>query len=148
MSPKTVKRAHLDSTESDNMTGMVGTGIRVSGLGIYKAVKLQLQSIRITTDFLKLEPGCTDIILGVQWLRALGKCEVDWDQQEFSFFTQEGKVALYGDPYLHNQLGQMDLIPKRQREQDCLIGELQMSNTEVFSYRRNSSTSTRSIGQV
>lgn len=67
ISPSTFQRAHLVRSKISDMTVMVGTGIRVSGAGVCKAVQLQLQlqSIKITIDFVVLEPGCADIILGV-----------------------------------------------------------------------------------
>lgn len=70
-----------------------------------KAVQLQLQTIRITIDFVILEPGCADIILGIQWLRTLGKCEMDWEEQEFSFQADNRRITLFGDQNLHGQLG-------------------------------------------
>lgn len=75
----------------------------------YQAVQLQLQKIRITTYFVILEPDCADIILGIQWLRTLGKCEVDWEQQEFSFKVNNEKITLFGNPHLHGQLGMIQL---------------------------------------
>lgn len=53
--------------------------------------------MKITSDFIVLEPGSADIILGVQWLRTLGTCEVDWEKQILSFMTKEGKITLQGD---------------------------------------------------
>lgn len=97
ISPEIVKKARLQSTKGSKFTVMVGTGISVHGSGICKGVELQLQSVMITTNFIVLEPGSADVILGIQWLRTLGRCEVDWENQELSFMTKAGRVTLQGD---------------------------------------------------
>lgn len=80
ISPKTVQRARLKETITKYISVLVCTEITVSGSEVCKGVQLQLQAVRIISDFVILEPGCADIILGVQWLRTLCKCEVDWEQ--------------------------------------------------------------------
>lgn len=45
--------------------------------------------------------GNTDIILGVQWLRTLGVCTVDWIKNEWSFNYKGRQVKLTEDPALH-----------------------------------------------
>lgn len=60
-------------------------------------MNLQLQAVKITSDFIVLEPGSAYIILGVQWLRTLGPCEVDWEKQILSFMTKDGRITLKGD---------------------------------------------------
>lgn len=77
-----MKKTRLPTTTANRFTVLVGTGISVHRNNICKEVELQLKSVQITTDFIVLEPGSTDLILGIQWLRTLGRCEVDWENQE------------------------------------------------------------------
>lgn len=72
-----VKKAHLTEENRSSFKVLVGTGITVNGSGVCRGVSLQLQSIMIRTDFIVLDPGGVDVVLGVQWLRTLGKCELD-----------------------------------------------------------------------
>lgn len=61
-----------------------------------KDVSLQLQEVHITQDFIVLEPGSADIILGIQWLRTLGN--VRWIGRRKSYhLTQTQAVTLRGD---------------------------------------------------
>lgn len=76
---------------------LVGTGLQVQGSSVCKNVSLQLQEVQITQDFIVLEPGSADIILGIQWLRTLGKCKLDWEEKVLSFNTSLGRVTLRGD---------------------------------------------------
>ena len=74
----------------------------MSGLGVCEAVSLQLQGLQFTSDFVALELGGVDVVLGIQWLRTLGKCEVDWEKHEMRFQHEGQLVTLVGDVGVYN----------------------------------------------
>ena len=62
----------LPRTETARYGVLMGTGMAVQGAGICKGVKLHLQNLQIVEDFLPLELGSSDVILGMKWLAAVG----------------------------------------------------------------------------
>jgi len=67
-------------------------GVAVQGTEICKGVKLQLQNLHIMEDFLPLELGSSDVILGMKWLAAVDKMNVDWKTLTMKF--QVGGMAV------------------------------------------------------
>ena len=57
----------------------------VQGVGICKGVKLNLQNLQIVEDFLPLDLGSLDVILGMKWLAVVGKMNVDWKTLTMKF---------------------------------------------------------------
>lgn len=51
---------------------LMGVKITVKGEGICKGLKIQAQNLEIVSDFLPLNLGSADVILGMQWLETLG----------------------------------------------------------------------------
>lgn len=62
-----------------------------------EAVELSLNEWKIVTNFLPLELGGVDVILGMQWLYSLGITEVDWKNLTMTFLHQGKKVVIKGD---------------------------------------------------
>jgi hypothetical protein len=89
---------HKSDTGSYGVT--LGTGVSVPGTGICKGVKLSLQGIEVIEEFLPLQLGSSDVILGIQWLSTLGLTHINWKDQTLRFRAGEKQVVLQGDPKL------------------------------------------------
>lgn len=72
MSWELIKELKPPVTETDGYKVQVGTGRAVNGIGKCRGVVLQLQSLVVVQDYLPIEMGSSDIILGIQWLTTLG----------------------------------------------------------------------------
>ncbi|XP_048627782.1 uncharacterized protein LOC125596770 [Brassica napus] len=99
--PSVLKKAHLTPVNDRRLDILLGTDITVKGSGVCKDIPFTIQSMEDVADFIVLELGRLDMVLGVQWLRTLGRCEVDWETQEMSFVFKGNKITLRGDPSLH-----------------------------------------------
>ncbi|XP_010412881.1 PREDICTED: uncharacterized protein LOC104699246 [Camelina sativa] len=100
ISPTTVKKLKLKCREDPNLNVKLGTGILVNGLGVCEKVTFSAQNLEFTTDFIVLELGHIDVILGVYWLRTLGDCRVNWERNEMSFIHNGKMVSLSGESEL------------------------------------------------
>lgn len=61
---------------------------------------ISLQGLEIVDDFLPLELGSTDVILGVQWLQTLGNTYHNWTTHTMKFIIGGKNIMLKGDPTL------------------------------------------------
>lgn len=79
---------------------MMGTGSAVRGDGVFKQVNASLGEVEVVEDFLPLELGGQDVILGMQWLSTLGGMSVNWKTLTMKFQLGSVPVTLQGDPGL------------------------------------------------
>ncbi|CAA7028494.1 unnamed protein product [Microthlaspi erraticum] len=103
IAPSLVSKLKLKTAKDKSLEVLLGTGVSVNGSGICKNVEFGIQALTFTTDFIELELGNVDIILGIQWLSTLGKCMVDWEAHELSFRYHGNWITLHGDPMLHQR---------------------------------------------
>ena len=55
-------------------------------------------------DFLSLDLGSTDVILGMKWLQTLGEIKVNWKLLTMEFWVNVQMVVLRGDSSLSKTL--------------------------------------------
>ena len=102
LSSRVVQKMNIPLVQDRRLEILLGTGITVNGAGFCEGVSFKLPTLEDTADFIMLELGQVDMILGIQWLRTLGKCEVNWETHEMSFTFKGNRVLLRGDSSLQN----------------------------------------------
>lgn len=92
-------RLNLKICADNSLEVLLGNGVSVHGSRLCRDVQFTLARVDFWNDFITLELGGVDVVLGVQWLVTLGKCEIDWKRQLFTYQGQ--RVILLGDSNLH-----------------------------------------------
>lgn len=80
-----VQHKQIPVTKTDSYGATMGTRNSVRGKGVCRSVTLQVQGVDIIDDFLLLNLGSADIILGIQWLESLGTVQTNWKSQVMKF---------------------------------------------------------------
>ncbi|XP_019101915.1 PREDICTED: uncharacterized protein LOC109133342 [Camelina sativa] len=102
ISPAAVKKLKLKCRTNPNLNVRLGNGLLVNGLGVCENVTFSTQNLEFTQNFVVLELGLIDVILGVAWLSTLGDCRVNWHTNEMSFLYKGKTVLLRGEEDLNN----------------------------------------------
>lgn len=100
ISTHTVQKLKLPFNSHEKFGDMLGNGERIKGARVCQGLVVEVQNIKITEDFLMLELGNTDMILGLQWLEKLGGIVVNWKEQVMKFQWGMSMIELRGDPSL------------------------------------------------
>ena len=75
----------LPLKETSNNGVILGSGAAVKGKGIYGQVEDKIGEWTVVDNFLPLELGGVEVILGMQWLHLLGVTEFDWKKLIMTF---------------------------------------------------------------
>ena len=81
-------------------------------------VEIQLKNWSLKEDFLPLELGGVDIILGMQWLHSLGVILVDWKNLTLTFTGNGQQICIKGDPSLTKSRVSLKNLLKTWEDQD------------------------------
>lgn len=135
-----MNRLQLKVSAERSLDVLLGNGVTVKAWGICRSVMFYFDKTDFTSDFISLELGSVDVILGVEWLETLGKCEVVWKNQELSFTYCGSQVTLFGDPTLHcPKLSHKSLVSsgigsEQGREEPLLINTNTLTRPDMSSH--------------
>lgn len=104
ISMELVRKLKLPIATTTEYGVSMGNGLTVQGDGICKAVTLNLQNLSIVEEFLPIDLGGTDVVLGMKWLESLGDMHVNWQLLTMRFNISGINVTLKGDPSLGRSL--------------------------------------------
>ncbi|KAK9184730.1 hypothetical protein WN943_025081 [Citrus x changshan-huyou] len=100
ISNKVVDRLGLCLMDIGSFGVVMGTGKVEKSRGICRGLILLLPGVQVVEDFLALDLGSTDVILGMKWLQTLGKMKVNWKLLTMEFRVNSQVVVLRGDSSL------------------------------------------------
>lgn len=117
ISNETVAKLKIPVDKTEKYVIAMGTGMEVSGQGLCRNVKLQIQDIEICEEFLPLKLGKSDVILGMQWLVKLGLTHTNWATQTMKFQVDGEMVTLKGNPTLERSMVSLKAITKALKQE-------------------------------
>ncbi|KAK9070431.1 hypothetical protein SSX86_010833 [Deinandra increscens subsp. villosa] len=98
LQPRIASLLHLPTEPIIPFSVMVGNGQHIGCTSVCPAVQLQVQKSQFTLPCFIIPVEGADVILGVAWLRTLGRLSADFAIPEITF-TKDGKeCTLTGDP--------------------------------------------------
>lgn len=95
VSEKLVETLHIPIKETSHYGVILGSGAAVQGKGICEKLEVQLKNWSVKEDFLPLELGGVDVILGMQWLAVFSGSNHSRLKEFIIDFFFRGKVYKY-----------------------------------------------------
>ncbi|KAL0537842.1 hypothetical protein IC582_026831 [Cucumis melo] len=118
VSEKIVTSLQLPIKETAHYGVILGSGTAIQGKGICESVEIQMKNWTVKEDFLPLELGGVDVILGMQWLYSLGVTICDWKNLTLTFYDNEKQICIKGDPSLTKARVSLKNLVKTWEEHD------------------------------
>ncbi|KAA0067146.1 ty3-gypsy retrotransposon protein [Cucumis melo var. makuwa] len=96
----------------------IGDGTRCRGKGVCRRVELKLKEVTIIADFLAVELGTVDAVLGMQWLDTTGTMRIHWPSLTMIFWNEGRQIVFKGDPSLTRAECSLKTIEKTCQDED------------------------------
>lgn len=104
----------------------IGDGRVLAGNGKCEGVKLNIQGVEISEEYLRFEMGGTDLVLGYTWLEKLGETRINWGLHLLRFQVEDKWVTLNGDPDLLRAQASLNTMEKlSENAEEVILLELQ-----------------------
>ena len=118
ISTRVVQRLGIQCEDCDKFAVLLGNGEEIVGKLICRIVEIMILGLTLIQEFLSLDLGNSDLILGVQWLETLGPVATNWKTQTMKFEWQGQKVILIGDPSFKRSKNSLKAMLKVLRKED------------------------------
>ncbi|TYK21518.1 Ty3/gypsy retrotransposon protein [Cucumis melo var. makuwa] len=118
VSEKLVTSLQLPIKETAHYGVILESGAAIQGKGICESVEIQMKNWTVKEDFLPLELGGVDVILGMQWLYSLGVTICDWKNLTLTFYDNEKQICIKGNPSLTKARVSLKNLVKTWEEHD------------------------------
>ncbi|GKC55290.1 ty3-gypsy retrotransposon protein, partial [Tanacetum coccineum] len=136
ISSKIVEELGLAVSDSGTFNVTLGNGETTRSKGICKGLVVVFPEIQVFEDFLPLELGSTDAILGIKWLQTLGDVKMNWKLLTMKFMVGLGEVTLCGDPSLcRSKLSLKAMEKSLTANAECYLVELKELDAHKSSHQ-------------
>ena len=115
---KIIEEMKIPSEADTTFAATIGDGTCCKGRGLCKRLEVKLQGITVVADFLLIELGNVDAILGMQWLDTTGTMKIHWPSLTMSFWVGRKQIELKGDPSLIRAECSLKTIEKTWEKED------------------------------
>lgn len=126
-----VDKLQLPLTHTKAFAVSLGTGEAVQGREECKGVVIEVQGITVMEDFLPLQLGNSDLILGIQWLEKLGRMTTNWKTQKFQ--VGPDSVTLKGNSSLgRSRISLKAMLKVLTKEKQGLLVECNLMDSQFL----------------
>ncbi|OAP03757.1 hypothetical protein AXX17_AT3G32780 [Arabidopsis thaliana] len=131
----------LPTSITNQASVLLGQRRCIQSVGTCLGIRLWVQEVEITENFLLLDLAKTDVdvILGYEWLSKLGETMVNWQNQDFSFSHNQQWITLCAEDEELEQVTTKDT--KENDDEKSFFGQPGVKHSEVVAgSTRNMST--------
>lgn len=134
---------------------VIGSGDKLCCNKICKNVELVVQGTHISVDLFLLPMDDIDVVLGIQWLKTLGKITTDYSDLSMEFHYKDQQVSWTGEAWIEDSslsarelkklsnfqhrayLCRFQAVCEKPIEQNSLMQELSLGTTELLNHHKS-----------